>query len=352
VTVVDVHTHLVPRFFVEEAASRGIFGVREDNGWLVHPEGFRYPIHPEFLDVKAKLAEMDRCRIDISVLSASPTTFFYESPADEVVEFARRSNDALADFIAGEDRLRGLATLPLQAPEAAAAELERAVKELGFLGAQIGTSYANGIPLDGPEFEPVLETASRLEAPLLLHPYYVGAKSGLEDFYLTNSIGNPLDTCVAAARLMHSGLFDRLPGLRPILVHAGGFMPYQLGRLDHAFSVRKEPRTKTEKPPSSYLRRLWFDTITHSDPSLEFLAKLVRQDRLVLGTDLPFDMGDPKPLQRLARVGVDPHTLGTTAIELLRISGRSATQPRGFVRESRGFVRATAPLPGPGLTGS
>jgi aminocarboxymuconate-semialdehyde decarboxylase len=151
----------------------------------------------------------------------------------------------------------------------------------------------------------------------MLHPYYVGAKPGLEDFYFTNSLGNPLDTTIAAARLIHSGALDRHAALKLVLVHAGGFLPYQLGRLDHAFAVRSEPRARIARPPSSYLRRFWLDTITHGDPALRFLASVIGTDRLVLGTDLPFDTADGAPLQRLERCGLDAHALGATAAALL-----------------------------------
>src|SRR5215218_5885987 len=194
-TVVDVHTHVLPPFFVAEARAQGVFGVREQDGFVVHPQGFRYPVAPEFVDVDAKLAQMDRLRIDVSILSSSPTLFFYDAPANEAVAFARRSNDALAEMVAASDRLRGLATLPLQAPQDAAAELERAVEELGLLGAHVGTN-CGGTPLDVPALRPVLSAAERLDVPLMLHPYYVGPKPGLEDFYLVNTLGNPLDTTV------------------------------------------------------------------------------------------------------------------------------------------------------------
>jgi aminocarboxymuconate-semialdehyde decarboxylase len=315
-SVVDVHNHYLPPFAVEEAKGGGVFGVREEDGWLVHPEGFRYPVSAEFVDAGAKLAEMDRLGIDVSVYSISPTLFFYEQDPAEAVRFAQRSNDALAELIAGSDRLLGLASLPLQDGEEAAAELERAVLEHGLLGAQIGTNCGSR-PIDSPELAPVLAAAERLNVPLMLHPYYVGPKPMLEDFYFTNSIGNPLDTCVAAARLIHSGALDRYPGLKVVLVHAGGFMPYQLGRLDHAFAVRREPKVAIEQKPSSYLGRFWFDSITHSDDSLRFLESLVGLERIVIGTDLPFDMGDPVPLERIRRVGIDPEALGETAVSLL-----------------------------------
>jgi aminocarboxymuconate-semialdehyde decarboxylase len=313
-TVIDVHTHFIPSFVMEEG---GVLGVREEDGWLVHPEGFRYPVQPEFLDAGAKLASMDALGIDVSVLSLAPTHFFYEAPADEAVEFARRANDALAKLVAGHDRLLAFAHVPLQNADAAAAELDRAVGELGFRGAQIGTSYAHGRPLDGPELRPVLEAADRHGVLLVLHPYYVGPKAGLEPFYFTNSLGNPIETTVAAARLIHTGALDRWPSIRFVLVHAGGFLPFQIGRLDHAYEVRSEPRAKIERPPSSYLRRFWIDSVTHLDAALSFLVSSLGSDRVVLGTDLPFDMADHEPLDRLRRTGIDPHALGATAARLL-----------------------------------
>jgi aminocarboxymuconate-semialdehyde decarboxylase len=316
VTVVDVHTHFLPRFFVEEAASGGVFGVRVQDGDVVHPQGFRYPAVTEFLEAEPKLTQMDRLGIDVSVLSLAPTLFFYDEPVDEAVEFARRSNDALATLVAGSDRLRGLAALPLQAPHAAAAELERAVRELGLLGAQIGTNRGT-TPLDAPELKPVLAAAERLDVALMLHPYYVGPKPRLEDFYLVNSLGNPLDTSIAAVRLIHSGVLDRFPRLRVALVHAGGFLPFQLGRFDHAFSVRPEPKVAIRRPPSSYLDRFWMDTITHADAALRFLRDLIGPERLYLGTDLPFDMADAEPMRRLERTGIDVAATGAAAASLL-----------------------------------
>jgi aminocarboxymuconate-semialdehyde decarboxylase len=316
VTVVDLHTHFLPRFFVEEAAAEGVFGVRVQDGLVVHPEGFRYPVHKTFVAVEPKLEAMDAAGIDVSVLSSAPTLFFYDQATDAAVTFARRSNDALAELVADTDRLAAFAALPLQEPEAAAEELERAVRELGMLGAHIGTNCGK-TPLDAPAMDPVLAAAERLDVPLMLHPYYVGPKPGLEDFYLVNSMGNPLDTSIAAVRLIHSGALDRHPGLRVALVHAGGFVPYQIGRFDHAWSVRPEPRVSLERPPSAYLDRFWMDTITHGDEALRFLADRIDADRLYIGTDEPFDMADTDPVARLERVGIDPEATAGAAAALL-----------------------------------
>ena len=314
-TVIDVHTHFLPPF----VAAEGALGTKPEDGWLAHPEGFRYPLHREFFDVPARLEQMDRTEIDVSVLSITPTLFFYESAADEAVEFARKANDALAEMIGESDRLLGFAHLPLQAPEEAAKELDRCIGELGFKGAHIGTSYAGGRPLDGAGLDPVWEAADRHGLPIVIHPYYVGPKPGLEDFYFTNTLGNLIDTTVAGSRLLHAETFARFENVPVVLVHAGGFLPFQIGRLDHAHAQRQEPRKFIEDPPSSRLDRLWMDTITHSDEALEFLLSRIGPDRIVLGTDIPFDMGDADPLKRVRRAGVDEDAIGATAAALLRL---------------------------------
>jgi aminocarboxymuconate-semialdehyde decarboxylase len=321
-TVIDVHTHFTPPFVAEEAARQGgLFGVRADDGHLAHPEGFRYPIHPESHDVEAKLAGMDDAGIDIAVLSLIPPLFFYDQPADEAVDVARRANDELASMVEGQDRLLAFAHLPLQAPEEAAREFDRAVTELGFRGAHIGTDAGSGRKLDAPELDPVWAAAERHDLPVVLHPSYVGLKPGLEDFYFTNSIGNLLETTSAAARLIHAGTLDRFPSLKLVLVHAGGYLPYQIGRFDHAYDVRDEPKVSLDRRPSEYLDRFFMDTITHGDAQLDFLASLIGTERLVLGTDIPFDMGDPRPLELIRRTSVDEHAIGETAATLLRLDG-------------------------------
>jgi aminocarboxymuconate-semialdehyde decarboxylase len=317
---VDMHTHVIPPSLVAETERLGgLFGVRREGDVLVHPEGFQAPLEPDFHDVGALLARMDANGIDVSIVSIAPPLFFYGLAAPEAVAFARDANDAIAAMVAGETRLEGLAHLPLQDPEAAAAELERAVRELGLRGALIGTN-AGETMLDEEPMEPLLATASALSVPLVLHPYFVGPKPRLEPYFFTNSIGNPLDTAIAAARLIHRGTLDRHPGLRPVLVHGAGYLPYQLGRLDHAFTVRPEAREAIERPPSSYLDRFWIDTLTHSDASLRFLAEQVGEDRLLLGTDLPYDMADRRPLPRLERAGLDADAIGVGSCELFGLA--------------------------------
>jgi aminocarboxymuconate-semialdehyde decarboxylase len=307
---IDIHTHFIPPAFVADVrAGRALdhVGLLKQDGteWLVHPQGYRYPLLPEFFDVEATLRQMDGLGIDVSILSLAPTLFFYWLDAAAAGDFCRQANESLAALVAQSDRLQGVAAVPLQNPDAAATELRRAVVDLGLRGVEIGTTMES-VPLDDPRFEPFFAAAAELGVPVILHPYYVGPRPQLADFYMTNLTGNPLETCVAASRLILSGFLDRHPTLKIVLVHAGGFMPYQVGRLDHGYRVRAETSASITSPPSTYLRRFWYDTITHASLSLKFLIELTGPDRVVLGTDLPFDMSDIRFEKHLSACDLHP----------------------------------------------
>jgi len=310
---IDVHTHFFPSGFINDARrGQAIDNIklerRDGQEWVIHPQGFQYPLVAEFYDLEAKLKHMDDLGLDVSVLSVSPTLLFHWTEAGPAQEFCQQANEAMADFVARSDRLFGMAAVPLQDPEAAATELRRAVTELDLRGVQIGTTMET-IPLDDERFDPFFATAAELDVPVVLHPYYVGTKPEFADFYMTNLVGNPLETGVSASRLILSGCLDRHPNLTVVLVHAGGFMPYQIGRLDHGYKVRKETNAKIDAPPSSYLRRFYFDTITHATIPLKFLVELVGADRVVIGTDIAYDMQDLYFTDYLAETGLDEESL-------------------------------------------
>lgn len=319
---VDVHTHVVPTQ-VAAAARRGagFDGLRmEYQGgaeWLVHRQGFRYPLPAVYFDVEARLRSMDERGISHAVISIAPTLFMYWADSSAAVGFCRQANDFLATMAADSGgRLTAVATLPLQAPAAAVSELTRAVTSLGMRGAEIGPDV-EGTPLDDPALRPVLTAAADLGVPLIVHPYYVGPRSGLEDFYLTNLVGNPLASTVCAARLIFSGLLDEFASLRLVLMHGGGYLPYQIGRLDHGHRVRPECRACAQ-PPSSYLRRFWYDTVTHAPAPVGFLASMVGADRVLFGTDFPFDMAGG-PFQQ------QTEGAGFSELDLAGIAGRNAS---------------------------
>lgn len=306
-TIVDVHSHVIPPLLVDEmahgSAPDGITLADDGpNRWVVHRQGYRYPLLTGFHDVEAKLAAMDASGVAKSVVSIAPPLFLYWIDAAQAVPAARRINDAIADMVSqAPDRLIGLATLPMQDPESAASELRRAVIELGLRGAEIGP-HLEGVALDDPSLRPVLRAATELGVPLLVHPYYVGAAAGeLADFYLTNLQGNPWQTAVCASRLIMSGTLDELPGLEVVLVHGGGHLPYQIGRLDHGYRVRPEAQ-RPLRQPSAYLRRFHFDSLTHDVESTRWLVDRVGADRVMYGTDDPFDMAGGSFADQLAGV--------------------------------------------------
>jgi aminocarboxymuconate-semialdehyde decarboxylase len=250
-------------------------------------------------DLERRLRDMAASEVDIQVLSVCPQTFLYAQPPSLAAAFARIQNDQLAKLVkAHPDRFLAIATLPLQAPQLAADELRHAMGALGLRGMQIGSNVA-GRNLDDPELEPVWATAAELGAFILLHPINVAGADRLSSYYLGNLIGNPLDTTIAAACLVFSGVLERHPSLKICLAHGGGFVPYQAGRFLHGWHVRTEPKRRLPKPPTESLARFYFDTIVHSKDVLEFLVGNAGAGRVLLGSDYPFDMGMPDGVQQV-----------------------------------------------------
>ena len=269
---------------------------------VIHEQGYAYPLFAEFHDAEAKLESMDRKGIDISVISPAPPMFYYWADVDVARQAAKLVNDGIADMVqAKPSRLRGMATIPLQHPDAAIAEMERVVREHGFKAVEIGTSV-EGEQLAESRFRPILRRAQDLGVFVFAHPYYVGAKRGLEGYYLTNLIGNPLDTTVMLANLMLSGALDELAELKLCLAHGGGFTPYQIGRLVHGHRVRPEAHARTASSPKALLSRLYFDSLVFDPVALRYLMDLVGADHVCIGTDSPFDMGDEAPADTIAAI--------------------------------------------------
>jgi aminocarboxymuconate-semialdehyde decarboxylase len=177
----------------------------------------------------------------------------------------------------------------MQAPEKAADELRRAMTKLGLKGAMFASNIM-GKNLDDPSFEPLWATAAELGAFMFIHPNNVAGADRLKSYYLVNFIGNPLDTTIAAACLEFGGVLDRYPNITFVLAHGGGFTPYQAARWEHGWAVRPEPKKNVPTQPKDIARRFYYDTILHSKPVLEFLIGHVGVDRVVLGSDYPYDM--------------------------------------------------------------
>jgi len=279
-------------------------------------------------EVERRLQDMDAAEVDVHVLSATPQTYLYDQDASLAAACAAIQNDQIAKLVAAKpDRFLGIATLPMQAPEQAAAELRRAVRLLGLRGAMIG-SNVKGTNLDHPSLEPVWAAAAELGVPLLIHPVNVAGADRMRSYYLNNLIGNPLDTTIAAACLVFGGVLDRHPKLTVLLVHGGGFVPYQAGRWAHGWKVRPEPKVNLKQSPEPWIERFYYDTILHSVERLEFLVRTAGAARVLLGSDYPYDMGTGECVRQVKALSIseaDKATmLGTAAWGLL---GNAGAQP-------------------------
>jgi aminocarboxymuconate-semialdehyde decarboxylase len=279
-------------------------------------------------DLERRLQDMAAAKVDIQVLSVCPQTFLYAQPPAVAAAFARIQNEQLAKLVKAQpERFLGIATLPMQSPKRAADELRNAMRMLGLRGAQIGSNIA-GKNLDDPELDPVWATAAELGAFILVHPINVAGAERLSSYYLTNLIGNPLDTTIAAASLVFGGVLERHPALKICLAHGGGFVPYQAGRFLHGWRVRAEPKRRLSQSPADSLQRFYFDTIVHSRAALEFLVGSAGAARVMLGSDYPFDMGTPDGVSQVRGLSIAPAEqatiLGAAALGLLGGSGAAA----------------------------
>jgi aminocarboxymuconate-semialdehyde decarboxylase len=326
--IVDLHAHYVPQSFLEaiekEGAAYGASLRRNGGDPTILVAGRPYgPITRHFYETKSRLRDMDKAGVDMQVLSLNPPMVYWADAALGT-RLASLYNDELAAAVAAcPDRLAGLATVPLQDVQAATEEMERAIRQLGHRGVYIG-SNVRGKDLDHPDLLPFFAKAEALRAPVFIHPIDVLGGERIRSYYLHNGLGNPFDTAVAAARLIFGGVLDRFPRLQVCLGHAGGALPYLIGRLDRVYRVRKEARGNIRRPPTAYLRRFYYDTIAHHGLALEYLVGLVGADRVAVGSDYRFDMGSVNPVEpvrALRRISRRDRSaiLGGVAASLLRL---------------------------------
>lgn len=310
--MIDVHNHAVPEAAIELVGREPAYGASVSDGSWRGGVHVAFDLVPSFLDPQAKLSELESKGLERAVMSVAPPLFYYHVDPQLGETMARAVNAGLAEMAAAApDRLRWLAAVPLQDADRAAAVLDDA-RAAGAVGVEIATAACPGRRLDAPEVEPFWAAAERLGLPVTLHPAYVEPNAALGDFYLENVIGFPLETTVAVERLICAGVLDRHPGLELVLVHAGGYFPWQAGRLRHARTVRPELR-EAPANPWAYLDRLWLDPITHDRDALRYLVAKVGAERLVMGTDLPFDMAPPEPVVELRAALGDEESVAAIA---------------------------------------
>jgi aminocarboxymuconate-semialdehyde decarboxylase len=323
---IDTHAHWYPpewlKLFERDGSKEGARLERSASGYTIRTERITNAFTEEFVDLGLRLAGMDRQGVDTQALSLTAPMVNWASPGFGLA-LAQAYNDAAS---AAHDkypqRFVGLAMVPMQAPELALKELERAAGLPGMRGLYLATNI-NGADLDEKRFWDIYARAEELGWPVFLHPVDTIGRERTTRYYLRNLIGNPYDTGVAAAHLIFGGVLDRFPKLEVNLPHAGGTFPWLVGRWDHGTRVRPELK-HMQRPPSEYLRRFTYDTIGHSDRINLDLIGMVGADRVVLGSDYCFDMGLTDPVgtvEHLAALSEAERDLilGKTAARLLRL---------------------------------
>ena len=322
--VIDAHGHLLvpeanalaeghPREAADAAAEQASFSEAS----IAANQAQIRRVWPQLTDVQRRLADLDAIGVDVQLVGPMPMHRYWAGP-ELASKLTTVTNQAIAAHCAGgAGRLYGLGTLPLQHPDLAVRELERAVTELGLKGVSVSTNV-DGRELADPAFEPVWEAAAGLGAVVFVHPWGCSLGPRLGAHFLGNTFGQPAETALALSHLVFGGTLDRHPGLRLLAAHGGGFLPTYIGRSDHAWWQRADARG-CARPPSSYLRGIWYDALVYTPQALRHLVEVVGSDKVVLGTDYPFDMGVTDPVERAAAAALPAADL--TAI----LSGNAAT---------------------------
>ncbi|GAC1328114.1 MAG: amidohydrolase family protein [Beijerinckiaceae bacterium] len=274
------------------------------------------------LDYRLKV--LDDMGLDMQLVMPPPPQCYYTVPIEIAVRAARIVNDGVAEFVEkAPDRFVALGTVPMPDGDAAATELERCIKELGFKGVQILTNVA-GNELSDPAYAPFWKKAEELSALVLIHPNGFTEGKRLERFYFNNIVGNPLETTLALHYLIFDGVLDRHPQLKILAVHGGGYLGAYWGRIDHAWGARSDCHADLPNPPTSYLKKVYFDTVVFTPGQLENLVATFGADHILMGTDYPFDMADFDPIGHVLSAKLDPAVVaaicGGNAKRLLAIA--------------------------------
>jgi aminocarboxymuconate-semialdehyde decarboxylase len=321
--IIDVHAHFLPKLLIERfdaAAFPGVRLLKDDKGVRFQFPGTEptRPVAPKLMDLADRKQWMDQNRIDHQLVGGWMDVYGYELPAAEGLAWSRYANRCMKDALAGEPRFTPLATLPLQDGRLAAQALEEAMAG-GFGGAMIGTlpRGADG-NLDDPSLDPFWEAASTLKAGIFLHPMFP-CDPRLDSLELQNAIGRVVDASIAVSRLLFSGHLLKYPGLKLVLSHGGAALPFILGRLSRAFDIA---HGKLQDPKAGF-GALYFDTIVFDRAALEFLAAKAGARRLMLGSDMPFPIGDLAPRKLVEQMGFSDAdrdaVLGGTAKGVFRL---------------------------------
>ena len=295
---IDVHHHYVPTQVIDEvrrhSEALGV-AVSEVRGSYAlsfagsKPHRLQLPI----FDAGRHIEAMDQGHVQIATLEANTNSLGYGLSGEQGEAWSKLYNQCVSELVKRRpDRFKGTATVPMQDPARAANVLEEAVRELDFRAAFIGTNV-NGRYYNTKDFDAFWAKAQDMDVFVVIHPENIAGAERMSEFGLNAVCGNPADSTLCLGYMLYSGVFDRFPDLKICALHGGGFLPYHLGRFDKEFETGKTVRpAQAIKPPSAYMKNLYFDTLVYDVDTLEYLKAKVGADRLMLGTDYPYTLGD------------------------------------------------------------
>jgi aminocarboxymuconate-semialdehyde decarboxylase len=347
---IDLHTHILPREWPDLDKKYGYSGfVRLEHcddcsARMMIDDRFFREIKSNTWDPAPRVEDMDRAGVTMQVLSTVPVMFSYWAKPADTHDLSRLLNEHIAEVVrAHPTRFGGLGTIPLQDPDLAARELERCVRELGLRGVELGShvdanEHCHGADcrnLDHPSLDVVWRTAEKLDAAIFVHPWDMLGKRRMQKYWLPWLVGMPAETSLAICSMMFSGVFDRFPKLRVAFAHGGGAFPFTMGRIEHAFRVRPDlVAVDNKNNPRSYLAhngkpaRFFVDSLVHDPDALALLLKLFGSERVALGSDYPFPLGEARPgqlIESLATIDEEAkgRLLAGTACEFLGLKKSS-----------------------------
>jgi len=331
---IDLHTHLLPERWPDLHDRYG-YGewIRLEHhkpccARMMRGEVFFREIEDDCWNPDRRVKDCDHHRVDVQALSTVPVMFSYWARPADTHDLCKLLNDDIAAAVARHPkRFVGLGTLPMQAPDRAVQELERCVKELGFAGVEIGT-HINDWNLDEAALEPFWAAAEELGAAIFVHPWDMMGQGRMPRHWLPWLVSMPAETSLAICSLTMGGVLERHPNLRVCFAHGGGSFPATIGRIDHGFNVRPDLcQTRTTTPPSEFLKSIYIDSLVHDQAALRFVAEKLGVDRIALGTDYPFPLGELEPGALIEASSFSPaekeRLLSGTALEFL---GRERAQ--------------------------
>jgi aminocarboxymuconate-semialdehyde decarboxylase len=305
ICAIDIHHHYVPSGLLEETKKRGKqLGVEliEKDGQksLSFAGGPPFVFQADLSAVDERLKMMQDSRLAVAALEAHTATLGYRLTGEQGENWCRVYNEGINDLIKRyPDRFVGMASVPLQDPTRAAKVLEDAIRDLKFRGGYIGTNV-NGNYYNSTDFDPFWAKAQELDALIVMHPEDVAGSDKMGPYGLRLICGNPADSALSMGFMLYSGVFDRFPNLKLCVLHGGGFFPYNLGRLDQGWAVRSGLRAaQAKKPPSGYLKNIYYDDMIYRVDALDYLRNLAGADHIMVGTDYPFLLGDWKAVDKI-----------------------------------------------------